>query len=122
MTSHGLLQNKYINISAKLAQVVVDKGWIPSGAQKHYLTHEGKAVYNMGLVTLFSVLDVSHAEELIDLATKFVKTEEDRVEAINGMLLGAYYFWNLYSDMSKASKALKKVRETEFFKFHPRRE
>lgn len=67
-------------------------------------------------------LGIGRANDLINLAMNYITTEEERIEAINGLFLGVFYFWNLYSDMSKAGRALTRVRETEFFKFHPRKE
>jgi len=88
----GCIELLYVTISAEIAKNVLEKGWLRSGDQEHYMTHE--------------VLDVRHARELFDIASRLAQTEKARREAINGMCLGAHYFWNLYLDMYKANKAM----------------
>eukprot|EP01126_Amoeba_proteus_P057786 TRINITY_DN7388_c0_g1_i7.p2 TRINITY_DN7388_c0_g1~~TRINITY_DN7388_c0_g1_i7.p2 ORF type:complete len:163 (-),score=32.21 TRINITY_DN7388_c0_g1_i7:174-662(-) len=76
----GSIEYLYIGISSNIAKKILC--WLPPGTQRHYSIHE--------------VLDVKHAADLFEVSNFFISTFEQKLEAIDGILLGAHLFWNLY--------------------------
>lgn len=81
----GIIEQLYVGISATIARSIVERGWVEAGSQRHYATHE--------------VLDLEHAQELLDVAAPAWDTPRCRSSVALGLLLGAYYFWKLYEDL-----------------------
>lgn len=81
----GMIEYQYIEISRFISRLIVDRKWVSPGTQSHYATHE--------------TLDVQHAEDLFAGPKEQWKTPEYRTNIIEGMMVGAHSFWNLYRDM-----------------------
>jgi pyrroloquinoline-quinone synthase len=81
----GIIEFLYIDISADIGQLLVDRRWAEPGSQDHYAVHEE--------------LDVEHARDLLDLARPAWEERRPRREVALGLLLGAHLFWQLYLDL-----------------------
>lgn len=81
----GIIEQLYVGVSATIARSIKERGWVEEGSQRHYAAHE--------------VLDVEHAQELLDVAAPAWDTPRCRSSVALGLLLGAYYFWKLYEDL-----------------------
>lgn len=81
----GIIEHLYVEISAAIAHTVHHRGWAAPGSQSHYAVHEE--------------LDVEHARDLLDIAELGWSNPATRSSVIQGLVLGAYYFWTLYHDL-----------------------
>lgn len=81
----GIIEYLYIDISALIAQTIEQRQWVGAGGQSHYKTHE--------------VLDVAHARDLFVLAHPSWECELLRRQIAQGIILGAHYFWSMYSGL-----------------------
>lgn len=81
----GIIEHLYVGISARIARLVHQRGWVAPGSQRHYELHE--------------VLDVAHARELLAVAAPAWDTPRTRAHVALGLLLGAWYFWTLFEDL-----------------------
>ncbi len=81
----GIIEHLYVGISASIGKLVHERGWAEANSQTHYGVHE--------------VLDVEHARELLVLAEPAWENPRSRSYVALGLLLGAYYFWTLYTDL-----------------------
>ncbi len=81
----GMIEHLYVGVSASIARLIHERGWVEEGTQRHYELHE--------------VLDVEHARELLEVAEPAWEAPRTRSYVALGLLLGAYYFWTLYEDL-----------------------
>lgn len=84
----GMIEYLYVGISGAIAHTILQRGWVAPHSQSHYAVHEH--------------LDVEHAQELLTLAAPVWNEPRARLQVAQGLLLGAYYFWNLYRDLKLA--------------------
>ncbi|WP_425216826.1 iron-containing redox enzyme family protein [Tumidithrix helvetica] len=78
----GIIEHLYVGISAAIARTLDQRGWTAAGSQSHYAVHEK--------------LDTEHARDLLLLAETGWMSPYARGQAIQGLILGAHYFWSLY--------------------------
>ncbi len=83
----GIIEHVYIDVSASIGRLVLDRGWVAAGSQDHYEVHEE--------------LDVEHARDLLDLARPAWSEGRGRREVALGLALGAHAFWQLYLDLPR---------------------
>jgi len=81
----GVIEHLYVGASAAIARVIVARGWVEPGRQRHYEVHEA--------------MDVEHARDLLDLARPGWKAPRTRAGVAQGLLLGAWHFRRLYDDL-----------------------
>ncbi|MGD8566459.1 MAG: iron-containing redox enzyme family protein [Gammaproteobacteria bacterium] len=81
----GMIEYVFITISNIVAGHIVDKGWIEPGVQRHYEVHE--------------TLDLEHSKVLFDVCSDYWPMDYKRREICQGLILGAYYFWDLYNEL-----------------------
>jgi pyrroloquinoline-quinone synthase len=77
----GMIEHLYVGISGDIARTIETRAWVQPGSQSHYLNHE--------------VLDIEHAHDLLQIA----RSEPLSEETMQGLRLGAHYFWLLYLGM-----------------------
>ncbi|HEY9821709.1 MAG TPA: iron-containing redox enzyme family protein [Candidatus Sericytochromatia bacterium] len=81
----GIIEYLYVDISAAIARTVNHRGWVAPGSQSHYAVHEK--------------LDTEHARDLLMLAAPTWNEPRSRTQVVQGLVLGAHYFWSLYRDL-----------------------
>jgi len=81
----GIIEYVFITISNVVADHIITKKWASAGSQRHYEVHE--------------VLDIEHSQVLFDICGSYWSVECKRQEICQGLLLGAYYFWDLYKEL-----------------------
>lgn len=84
----GIIEYLYVSISGDIAETIVARDWTTSGSQSHYAVHHE--------------LDVGHAADLLALARPVWGDESARKGVAQGLLLGAYWFWQLYRELLPA--------------------
>lgn len=82
---NGIIEYAFADISALIAQQVVERGWV----QKKDLVH-----YN-----LHADIDKQHAEEFFKIVESCMNNAELKDKVIAGLRLGAYIFNRLYEDL-----------------------
>lgn len=78
----GIIEYLYVGISTAIAHTVCERGWAAPGSQSHYAVHEQ--------------LDTEHARDLLLLAESAWNEPRSRSQVVEGLVLGAHYFWSLY--------------------------
>ena len=78
----GVVEYAFADISARIGQGVVARGWVPQAALVHYALH--------------AELDQRHAEELFAVVEPRWDDPAGRVRVRRGLELGAYAFDQLY--------------------------
>ncbi|MGD8560048.1 MAG: iron-containing redox enzyme family protein [Gammaproteobacteria bacterium] len=81
----GIIEYVFITISNVVAQHIAAQGWAKPGSQRHYEVHE--------------TLDIEHSRVLFDVCREYWPVELKRREICQGLILGAYYFWELYNEL-----------------------
>jgi pyrroloquinoline-quinone synthase len=81
----GMIEYLYVGISASIARTLNDRSWVADGSQSHYAVHEK--------------LDIEHARDLLMLAAPAWHEPRSRTQVVQGLVLGAHYFWSLYRDL-----------------------
>ena len=81
----GMIEYSFIAVSTAVAGHAVSAGWFTSDSQQHYATHEK--------------LDVEHARVLFDVCESAWANRANRADVGLGLVLGAYYFWDLYTQL-----------------------
>jgi len=81
----GMIEYLYVGISGTIASTLQQRGWATSDTQSHYTIHK--------------TLDTEHARDLLALAEPAWDEPRSRRLVVQGLLLGAHYFWSLYRDM-----------------------
>ncbi|WP_434683663.1 iron-containing redox enzyme family protein [Pseudanabaena minima] len=81
----GMIEYLYVGISAAIARTLHQRGWTAVGSQSHYAVHEK--------------LDTEHARDLLHLAEMGWINPCSREQVVQGLALGAHYFWSLYRDL-----------------------
>lgn len=81
----GIIEFVFITISNVVANHIVAQGWARPGSQRHYEVHE--------------TLDIEHSRVLFDVCRDYWPVELKRREICQGLILGAYYFWELYNEL-----------------------
>lgn len=81
----GMIEYLYVGISAAIARTLHQRGWTTVGSQTHYAFHEK--------------LDTEHARDLLLLAEAGWEDLRTRRQVLQGLMLGAHYFWSLYRDL-----------------------
>jgi pyrroloquinoline-quinone synthase len=81
----GMIEHLYVGISAAIARTLHQRGWTAAGSQSHYAFHEK--------------LDTEHARDLLLLAEAGWESSRTRRQVLQGLMLGAHYFWSLYRDL-----------------------
>lgn len=94
---NGIIEYAFADISALIAQRVVERGWV----KKEHLVH-----YN-----LHANIDKEHAEEFFKIIEPYMNDSKSRNHIISGLQLGAYIFNRLYEDLyAQAKVAINKNR------------
>ena len=81
----GIIEYLYVGISTNIARIVSERNWALPGSQSHYKNHEK--------------LDTEHARDLLNMANPAWGETTSRSQVAQALVLGAYYFWRLYSDL-----------------------
>jgi len=81
----GMIEHLYVGISTAIARTLHQRGWTAAGSQSHYAVHEK--------------LDTEHARDLFCLAETGWINPRSREQVVQGLVLGAHYFWSLYRDL-----------------------
>jgi len=81
----GIIEYVFITISNVVADHIITKNWAAAGSQRHYEVHE--------------LLDIEHSQVLFDICGNYWSVDLKRQEICQGLLLGAYYFWDLYKEL-----------------------
>jgi pyrroloquinoline-quinone synthase len=81
----GMIEYLYVGISTAIARTLQQRGWTAAGSQSHYAVHEK--------------LDTEHARDLLHLAEMGWMNPCSREQVVQGLALGAHYFWSLYRDL-----------------------
>lgn len=87
----GMIEYVFITVSNVVANHILSIGWVKPGAQRHYEVHEA--------------LDVEHSRVLFDVCSDYWSVELKRREICQGLILGAYYFWDLYNELHPEKSA-----------------
>lgn len=86
----GIIEYVFITISNVVASHIDSKNWVQAGSQRHYEVHEQ--------------LDIEHSQVLFDICNPYWHLDIKRQEICQGLLLGAYYFWDLYIELFRGAK------------------
>lgn len=78
----GMIEHAYVDVSAMIALHIHEQKWVMPNSQTHYATHEK--------------LDVIHAQDFFNVIVPFWGNSHMRADIMNGLILGATLFWNLY--------------------------
>jgi pyrroloquinoline-quinone synthase len=81
----GMIEHLYVGISSAIARTLYQRSWTAAGSQSHYAFHEK--------------LDTEHARDLLSLAEAGWDDLRTRRQILQGLMLGAHYFWSLYRDL-----------------------
>ena len=81
----GMIEYLYVDISSNISKTISDRHWVIPGSQSHYSNHE--------------TLDVSHSQDLLQLAQTDWDDSRSRSHVNQSLILGAHYFWNLYQGL-----------------------
>ena len=81
----GAIEYLYVDISSAIAKTLHQRGWTAVGSQSHYAVHEK--------------LDTEHARDLLQIAEMGWMNPCSRTQVVQGLALGAHYFWSLYRDL-----------------------
>jgi pyrroloquinoline-quinone synthase len=85
----GMIEDIFAGLSTRLAEVIVERGWLSSDEVVHYNTH--------------SELDEDHAEDFYQIVEPHWDEDPQNAYAIGqGLELGAYIFHRLYEDLWRA--------------------
>ncbi len=90
----GIIEYAFADISACIAQHVVNQGWVTEDELVHYNLHAD--------------IDKQHAEEFFEIIEPMIHNADQRDKAIAGLKLGAYIFNRLYEDLYQ--EALRTIR------------
>lgn len=90
----GIIELVFITISKVISTHIVSSGWTHEGSQRHYEVHE--------------ILDVEHSQVLFNISKYHWRRDFNRKDIGQGMMLGAYYFWDLYNTLLYHSNKFKK--------------
>ena len=82
---NGIIEYAFADISALLAQHVVDAGWVKKEDLVHYNLHAD--------------IDKEHAADFFKIVEPYMDTAEQREKVELGLRLGAYIFDRLYEDL-----------------------
>jgi len=81
----GMIEYLYVDISKAISRTLHQRGWTDVGSQFHYTVHEK--------------LDTEHARDLFQIAEIGWMNPCSRPQVVQGLALGAHYFWSLYRDL-----------------------
>ena len=81
----GIIEYLYVTVSSNISKTILDRHWVIPGSQSHYSTHE--------------TLDVSHSQDLLQLAQSDWDNSRSRSQINQSLILGAHYFWTLYQGL-----------------------
>ena len=82
----GVIEHAFAGVSAKIASVVVQRGWIPDGEIVHYNLH--------------AEIDERHAADFFKVvANDWQTSDATRAEIMNGVRTGLHVFGRLYQDL-----------------------
>lgn len=82
----GVIEHTFAGISARIASVVVQRGWIPEGELVHYNLH--------------AEIDERHAADFFKVVAKDWQTSDAaRAEIMDGVHTGLHVFGRLYQDL-----------------------
>jgi pyrroloquinoline-quinone synthase len=87
----GIIEYVFITISNVVAKHIERNNWVKAGSQRHYEVHE--------------ILDIEHSQVLFDICSPYWDLDVKRLEISQGLLLGAYYFWDLYNELFRRAEA-----------------
>ena len=82
---NGIIEYAFADISALIAEKVVERGWVKKENLVHYNLHAD--------------IDKQHAEEFFKIIEPYMNDEQQRNKVISGLRLGAYIFNRLYEDL-----------------------
>jgi pyrroloquinoline-quinone synthase len=83
--SLGIIERLYVDVTRELLDGIERRDFADLARQNHYCKHEK--------------LDVGHARELLEVAEDAWATPRGRQRIATAMVLGARYFWELYSGL-----------------------
>jgi pyrroloquinoline-quinone synthase len=83
---YGVLESAFADVSAKIAQSVIDRGWLPEERIAHYSLHAG--------------IDKEHAAGFFAVAEPHIGEPAERVLVERGLALGMYAFGVLFRDLA----------------------
>ena len=81
----GVIEHAFADISARIGQAVVQRGWVRQEDLVHYALH--------------AQIDERHAEEFFAVIEKGWDDQNRRYFIQQGLELGAYTFNRLYTDL-----------------------
>ena len=87
---NGIIEYAFADISALIAEKVIERGWVKKENLVHYNLHAD--------------IDKQHAEEFFKIIEPYMKDAQKRNKVISGLRLGAYIFNRLYEDLYNESK------------------
>jgi pyrroloquinoline-quinone synthase len=90
---NGIIEYAFADISALIAQHVVDTGWVSKEDLVHYDLHAN--------------IDKQHAEDFFKIVEPYMDNPEQREKVELGLCLGAYIFNRLYEDLYHDAKVQK---------------
>lgn len=88
---NGIIEYAFADISALIAEKVVQRGWVKKEDLVHYNLHAD--------------IDKQHAEDFFKIIEGYMNTKK-RNKVIAGLRLGAYIFNRLYEDLYSESKKI----------------
>ncbi|MFM2430683.1 MAG: hypothetical protein RLZZ511_1896 [Cyanobacteriota bacterium] len=78
----GMIEYLYVDVSATIAQIVVQRNWADGNSDFYYLIHES--------------LGINPDQDLLTLAQPSWSDPTARSQTAQSLLLGAQYLWDLY--------------------------
>ncbi len=83
----GVIERAYADISALMARIVIERGWVGKDNLAHYKLH--------------TKLDIQHSQEFFALLEPYWDNPRKRGQIEQGLELGAYAFDRLYRDLHR---------------------
>lgn len=88
----GMIEYVFITVSGSIAKHVIDSQWTGQSSLYHYQVHQ--------------TLDIEHSQVLLQVCDGCWAIKHKRSEICQGLILGAYYFWDLYNELFQDKRNL----------------